>query len=155
MLPVAYNRSAGPHGEGFLRSKILSVLFICLSVCLSVYLSVCVSVYLSVCVFVCLSICLSVCLCICLSVCLSVCLCICLSVCHHCFLSAGNSWTIALILFFPFSRSLHKICLQISWRIEWPRLSRFIIPKNYCGVGIFSFLGPISCICRKSKVDWN
>ena len=44
----------------------LTLLSVCLCVCLSVYLSVCLSVYLSVCLSVYLSVCVSVCLFVCL-----------------------------------------------------------------------------------------
>uniref|UniRef100_A0A8B9JD41 Transient receptor potential cation channel, subfamily M, member 1a n=1 Tax=Astyanax mexicanus TaxID=7994 RepID=A0A8B9JD41_ASTMX len=56
-------------------------MFVCLCVCLSVDLSVCLCVRLCVCLSVCLCLCVSVCVCVCLWICLSVCVCVCLSVC--------------------------------------------------------------------------
>ena len=74
---------------------LVSLLSVCLYVCMSVCLYACLSVCLYVCLYVCLSVCmyvctymyvcLSVCLYVCLSVCMYVCLSVCLSVCLYVF----------------------------------------------------------------------
>ena len=43
----------------------ITLMSVCLSVCLSVYLSVCLSVHLTICMYVCLSVCLFICLSVC------------------------------------------------------------------------------------------
>ena len=68
------------HGSGMIRTNGFRKVCVRLSVCVLCVLYVCMSVYLSLCVYVCV-----VCACACVCVCLSVCTyaCVCLYVCMH------------------------------------------------------------------------
>jgi hypothetical protein len=103
------------------------LIFVYLSICLSVFLSICLSVYLSICLSVYLSICLSVYLSICLSVYLSICLSIYLSV----YLSVYFS--ICLFLYLSISISVYLyICLSLYLSISlYVYLSIYLSLSNF------------------------